>query len=94
MNLDIQSIFLPNFNLIGLQILPPDGPLGRIKNAESGGKWLQSIIFHSRLIVGIGTDGRTKSPIIELSVIPMAWREMAGNPRNARKSQYPSRHHT
>jgi hypothetical protein len=34
---------------------------------ESGGKWLQSIIFHSRLIVGIGTDGRTQSPNIELS---------------------------
>jgi hypothetical protein len=27
--------------------------MGRIENAESGGKWLQSIIFHSRLIVGI-----------------------------------------
>jgi hypothetical protein len=43
----------------------------RIENAEkmpeSGVKWLQLIIFHSRLIVGIGTDGRTQSPIIELS---------------------------
>jgi hypothetical protein len=43
--------------------------------SKSGGKWLQSIIFHSQLIVGIGTDGRTKSPNnVEL------WREMAGNP--------------
>jgi hypothetical protein len=49
--------------------------MGRIENAEmaemaeSGGKWLQSIIFHSRLIVGIGTatDGRTQSPIIKSS---------------------------
>jgi hypothetical protein len=46
--------------------------MGRIENTksaemvESGGKWLQSIIFHSRLIVGIGTDhdGRTQSPLL------------------------------
>jgi hypothetical protein len=37
------------------------------KMQESGGKWPQSIIFHSRLIVGIGTEGRTQSPIMELS---------------------------
>jgi hypothetical protein len=53
-----------------------------------GGKWRKMAevdYFSFRLIVGIawGTDGRTQYPIIELSYIPMARREMAGNPRNA-----------
>jgi hypothetical protein len=44
------------------------------ERAESDGKWQQSIIFHcsttivsSGMIVGIGTDGRSQSPKIELS---------------------------
>jgi hypothetical protein len=40
------------------------------KMPECGGKWLQSIIFHSRLLGGIDVDGRTQSPIIEL---PYRW---------------------
>jgi hypothetical protein len=59
--------------------------MGRIENAESGGKWLQSIIFHYRLIVGIGTDGRTQISNYRV-IIPMSRQEITGNLRNAERS--------